>query len=84
MHKFNEENLGEFQEKDYGKYFTYKNTSDEWALSQGFYHEVDVLDGVRYAKVLTTIAHIAIDEDAEGKTVVEIWKIKKHIRYNRS
>ena len=80
-HVFNE---GEFQECDFGKYFTYKETNDAWAISQGCTHEVDVLDGVRFARVLKTVAHVCVDEDAEGKAVFQIWKIKKHIKYGNN
>ena len=80
-HVFNE---GEFQECDFGKYFTYRNTDNPWAIEHGFMHEVDVLDGVRFAKVLKTVVHICIDEDAYGKPVCEIWKIKQHNKYVKS
>jgi hypothetical protein len=44
-------------------------------------HEVDVLDGVRFARVLKTVAYVCTDEDAAGKPVFQIWKIKKHSIY---
>ena len=80
-HVFNE---GEFVEVDFGKYFTYRKTDNLWAIEQGFMHEVDVLDGVRFARVLKTVAYVCVDEDASGKAVFQIWKIKKHNRYNES
>lgn len=77
-------NQGEFQECDFGKYFTYRKTDNLWAIEQGFMHEVDVLDGVRFARVLKTVAYVCVDEDEYGKAVFQIWKIKKHVQYNES
>ena len=45
-------------------------------------HEVDVLDGVRFARVLKTVAYVCVDEDEYSKAVFQIWKIKKHNKYN--
>jgi hypothetical protein len=78
MYKFNPENLGEFQEKTCGKWFTYKKTSNPWALSQGLDFEIDVLDGVRFATVKKTRVYVCIDESATGQPVTECWTIKKH------
>jgi hypothetical protein len=74
-------NTGEFQECEYGKYFTYRKTDNLWAIEHGYMHEVDVLDGVRFARVLKTVAYVCTDEDAAGKPVFQIWKIKKHSIY---
>jgi hypothetical protein len=75
-------NQGEFQEKEYGNYFTYRKTDNPWAIQNNLMHEVDVGDGgVRFANVLKTVAHVCIDEDSEGKAVLDTWKIKKHILY---
>lgn len=76
-------NYGEFQEEDHKKYFTYRKTDNLWAIEHGFMHQVDVLDGVRFARVLKTVAYICTDEDAYGKPVHEIWKIKKHVIYQK-
>jgi hypothetical protein len=38
----------------------------------------------RYAKVLKTVAYIAVDEDEYGKPVTEKWDIKKHVPYIRN
>ena len=90
MMTLKEINIGEFQEVDYGNYFTYSNTNNLWAIEQGFMHQIDVGDGgignggVRFARVLKTVAYVCVDEDAEGKAVFVIWKIKKHNRYNQS
>lgn len=82
MMTMRELNEGEFQECDFGKHFTYRKTDNLWAIEQGFMHEVDVLDGVRFARVLKTVAYVCVDEDEHGKPVFELWKIKKHVRYN--
>ena len=72
---------GEFQEASYGKWFTYQVTTNPWALEQGFTHEVDVLDGVRFARILKTVAHVCVDEDESGKAITEAWKLKNHSVY---
>lgn len=81
MMTLRELNEGEFQECDYGNYFTYRKTDNLWAIEQGFMHEVDVLDGVRFARVLKTVAYVCIDEDEHGKAVFEKWNIKNHSLY---
>jgi hypothetical protein len=84
MMTLQEFNIGEFQECEFGKYFTYSKTSNLWAIEQGFLHQVDVLDGVRFARVLKTVAYVCVDEDEYGKAVFQIWKIKKHVTYNQT
>ena len=74
-------NLGEFKEAEYGKWFSYRATTDAWALSHGLNCEIDVLDGVRYAKVLKTVAHVATDENPDGTPVLEKWNLKNHSVY---
>lgn len=81
MMTLRELNEGEFQECDHGNYFTYRKTDNLWAIEQGFMHEVDVLDGVRFARVLKTVAYVCTDEDADGKAVFEKWNIKNHSLY---
>lgn len=57
-------NIGEFQECDYGNYFTYRKTDNLWAIEQGYMHEIDVGDcQVRFARVLKTVAYVCTDED---------------------
>lgn len=68
---------GEFQEKDYGKWFTYRASENTFGLP----HEIDVLDGTRFAKVMKTVAYVAVDEDADGNPVLEKWDLKKHHVY---
>jgi len=74
--------LGVFQEKQHGNWFQYRLTNDEWALKQGFTHEIAVaFDEKRYAKVKKTVVEVAIDEGENGKAVIEKWFISRHHRY---
>ena len=81
MWKHNNQNVGEFVEKDYGHTFTYRKTTDPWALKQGYQHEIDVADDTRFANVTKTRCYMVIDEDSHGKAIVETWKLKKHTVY---
>lgn len=76
-------NLGEFCEKDFSNWFTYRASTvypdlinpTEWP------HLIDVGNGEdRYARVLKTVAYVVVDEDLEG-LVVQKWNIKKHNIY---
>ena len=81
MLTFQQNNIGEFQEKEFGHFFTYRNTSDDWALSSGLIHEVDVGNGYRFGIVKKSVDYISVDEDAYGKPVLEKWFLKKHVSY---
>lgn len=70
--------IGEFQEKDHGNFFSYRETVDDWAISRGMTHEIDVLDGFRFGIVKKTVAYISVDEDEYGNPVIEKWNIKNH------
>lgn len=83
MWRHNTQNLGEVKEKDFGNWFTYRKTENPWALKNGLPHEIDVLDGVRFARVLKTVAHVAVDEAPDGTPLTEAWSLKKHIQYHR-
>ena len=73
-----EKNTGEFFLRETCKWFTFeKNTEDNWGSLHGLTHKVDVLDGQRYAKVLKTVAYIAVDEDPNGQPVLEKWEISR-------
>ena len=82
MLTYNTENQGEFQEHDFGKWFTYRATSNPWALSNGLAYEVDVLDGVRFATIKKTLAHVCTSEGDSGEPILEKWSFKKHHIYN--
>lgn len=81
MIDYTKTNLGEFQEKDCGKWFTYRLTTDPWALSHGLTHELDVLDGIRFATIRKTVATVCTDEAASGEPVCDKWQIKKHYSF---
>jgi hypothetical protein len=81
MYRVNTENLGEFQEKTCGKWFSYRLTSNPWALSHGLNFEIDVLDGVRFAKVKKTVVYVCTDETDTGAPVLQHWEINKHLQY---
>ena len=75
-------NDGEFQEKDHGNWFTYRITSDAWAKENNLTHEIDVLDGIRYARILETVAYVATDVDSMNRAVTEKWVLKKHNKFS--
>lgn len=72
----NTANAGEFQERDFGKWFTYRTNSrlDINAMP----HEIDVGDGLRFGEVKKTVAYISVDENADGSPVVEKWALRAH------
>jgi hypothetical protein len=79
--------LGCFIEKDYGNNFEYEvnREEDSWLPVSEYPHRVWVSNEEwRYAKVLKTVAYIAVDEDEYGKPVTEKWDIKKHVPYIRN
>jgi hypothetical protein len=78
MYKPTEQTLGSFVEKDYGCDFTYKLTTDPWALSHGMIHEIDTGLGTSFALVKKTVALVVINE-LSGSPVIEHWKIKRHV-----
>lgn len=82
MLKYNPDNRGEFQERERGRWFTYRTTDNPWALSHGLTHEVDVLDGVRFAIVKKTCARMCLAEDDSGEPILESWTFKRHSVYH--
>ena len=66
-----------------GKIFEYRLSTDAWGLKHGLPHEIFVLDGkqTRACLIKGTVAYISTDEDAEGKPVLQKWKIKQHVKY---
>lgn len=82
MYKYSSNNVGEFTEVDYGCSFTYRKTTDAWALKHNFEYEVDVGYDTRFARISKSRCHMVIDEAADGKPVVECWKIRKHVTYS--
>lgn len=86
--------LGCFDEKDHGNLFEFSENRDDLAELlninlEEFPHKVWVgrnLTGqydFRYARVLKTVAYIAVDEDRFGNAIVEKWHIKNHTLYSQ-
>jgi hypothetical protein len=72
---------GEFYLPETGRYFTFRPTENSWARHHELIHEIDVLDGVRFAIVRKGLAYVAIDEDSNGYPVLERWNITKRKTY---
>lgn len=77
--------LGSFIEKDYGKTFEYIK-APVLPFGDDYPHRIFVGPSwnegqYRYAKVLRTVAHVVVDEAADGSPVVEKWNIKAHREY---
>jgi hypothetical protein len=69
---------GEFFLPETKRWFTFKSSRHDWGIHHGLPHEVDVLDGTRPARVLKTVAHVAVDEAPDGSPVIERWFITRH------
>lgn len=89
MYRQNQENIGSFIEKEFkcdsGRTlrarpeFTYHSTKDEWAIEQGYKHEIDcgtIPNGsdscgfngkIRIANVKKTVVYILCDDEVEQK-----------------
>lgn len=78
MYKPTEQTIGSFVEKDCGCDFTYKLTTDKWALSHGMIHEIDGHYTSSFGLVKKTVALVVTDEAPDGKPVTEKWQIKQH------
>lgn len=78
--------LGCFRHRETEPYFEYAlrrldtDTRGGW-LAEDFPHLVYTADGDRIAKVLKTVAHVVVNEDADGNGVVEIWPLRQHREY---
>ena len=74
--------LGSFIEADYGHTFEYAIRPDEGIdFAPDCPHIVYVADRIRYARVLKTVAYIAVDEDDDGEPVLQKWQLKNHRQY---
>ena len=73
--------LGEFIEKDYGKYFDYAERDEDEVLAwAGDYpHKVYVGGPVGGNGWRPAVAYVVVDEDDYGKPVVEKWFLKKNV-----
>jgi hypothetical protein len=81
MWSYNENNVGEFTEVEHGCVFTYRKTEDWHHNPYGMPYMIDVLDGIRFGIVKKTVVYVCVDENADGKPVMEKWQIKKHRIY---
>lgn len=84
MYRQNEQNIGYFVEKDFKNEFTYKKTTNEWALKHDFEYEVDVgfWNEVRFCNVKKTRAYVCTDEGVDSEPVVETWVLSKHVVFS--
>jgi len=78
--------LGRFTGCEYGTTFEYaQRPADDTTFAPEYPHLVYVGQNTkrdfRYARVLGTVAHVVIDEGADGEPVIEKWQIKQHSRY---
>jgi hypothetical protein len=75
--------LGSFRHKDTEAFFEYSERlapNCDWAPDLP--HQLFMSDGsVRAANIKQTVAYVAIDEDAEGRPVLERWPLKQHRHY---
>lgn len=73
MYRQNEENIGSFIEKEFKHEFTYRSTKDEWAIEQGYEHEIDVgynAVDIRFANVKKTVTYVLSGDGVEQKWVL--------------
>lgn len=79
MFQDNTKVIGEFQEREYKKYFQVALADpNSWGALHGFKHiiSVGVLGEKRFANIKKTVATVCIDESEDGNPIVENWKIK--------
>lgn len=81
MYRQHDNNVGYFVEKEFKYEFTYRKTTNEWALGYGFEYEFDVgySTEVRFCNVKKTRAYIVVEEDETGLPVVQTWVLSKHV-----
>ena len=74
---------GCFTVPETGAYFEYANVwHNKWAAHAGLLQSIYVKDGsTRGAKILKTVAYVAVDENENGLPVVEKWRINGHRYY---
>ena len=76
--------LGQFVEKDHGNFFEYAERPEGLGgdFTPDAQHIVYVGRGeYRFARVLKTVAYIAVDENGDGFPVWEKWSLKQHHQY---
>jgi hypothetical protein len=74
--------LGCFNEAEFGRLFEYAIRPDDGIdFAPDCPHIVYVGDGFRYARVLKTVAWVAVGEADEGEPVLQKWKLRQHREY---
>jgi hypothetical protein len=69
--------VGNFRHAETGVYFDYHHKPN-WPID-GYPFGIVMCDGsTRTAKILKTVAYVAIDEDENGLPVFEKWPLKDH------
>jgi hypothetical protein len=70
---------GCFREVSEGNSFRFKRTDNPWAKDNLLPYEVkfENTGEVRFARILKTVAYIAVDEDANGRPVLNKWNIHR-------
>jgi len=85
MYRLDQPTLGYFVEREYKMEFTYRLTEDEWAVSKGYTHEVDVMDGTRFARVKKTVAYVLCDGEGWYEDPKEQkWFLSKNVEFKQS
>ena len=85
MYRQNQENIGSFIENEYKHEFTYRLTKDEWAIQQGYEHEIDVgynAGDVRFGNVKKTVVYILAD-DIDGDMKEQKWLLAKNTIFTK-
>lgn len=77
--------IGEFQEAEFGNWFTYSAApKTSWGYQNDLPFVIDVgSDEYRFAIIKQTVVYVCVDEDLDGKPILEKWKIKKHNVFNK-
>ena len=95
MYRQNEENIGSFIEKEFKHEFTYRKTKDEWAIEQGYLHEIDVgtipngsdsfgfnAGDIRFGNVKKTVAYV-LCSDWDGEMELQKWTLAKNTVFSK-
>ena len=79
------QDIGDFREKDHGLCHWYGAASEsehgQWVRLYNLPHVIWTRDGYRLARILKTVAYVAVDENAMGIPVLEKWQITRHRVY---
>lgn len=74
--------LGSFKEAEVGNFFEYAvRPNDGVDFAEDCPHIIYTGGQTRYAKVLKTVAWVAVDEAEDGSPIFERWDIRQHRQY---